>query len=461
MATITERASPVKVVLPSSPWFVSSSAANIPTGPTDTPRQNQFRIRQPGFGSRHIHDDAPFTLWDAAKTEFRQPLDHELEWICQRYHAHRILVELPDVFVQTSSPPDPIPLTLAGAVVRFIPPDLNLHTTIPKGKFFPYSTVKREDIIGHPIPRYAIPTESQCLHILQVLKQEMSIRSVHFLPPLIIVELNADDEVIYERKSLPGKAGGLNIVYHHSTESFWEGQSQLSLARITTPTLHVKDESDYLQHSPFQISPGVCLSSAASAAKTTWKTTTAGVVIQRGPERWLTVANRGFPATNEVFHPSPSGRHIGNIVNRWSARDLGFVAIDSSISFNNARYFSAPSPSRLVSENELLAGDWFEVDGISTGRIDLMARGRTFNRHNFEAPPPGSLPIKYLEWDISTVYSAFGPMGGDMIQDGVCGAPVVDEQGRVAGFFRRVDGSGIWAATASLGFLIDQGWSIL
>ena len=433
-------------------------------GSTNTPRQNQFRIRQPGFGSRHIHDDAPFTLWDAAKTEFRQPLDHELQWIYQRYHAHRILVELPDVLIQTSSPPDPIPLTLAGAVVRFIPLDLNLHTSIPQGKFVPYSTARREDIIGHPIPRYAIPTESQCLQILQVLKQEMSIRSVHFLPPLIIVELNADDGVIYERKSLPGKAGGLNIVYHHSTESFWDGQSQLSFARITTPTLHVKDESDYLQHSPFQISPGVCLSSAASAGthqyQTTWQNTTAGVMIQRGLERRLTVANNGFPATNKVFHPSPSGRHIGNIVNRWPAWDLAFVAIDPSIPFNNARYFSAPSPSRLVSENELLAGDWFEVDGISAGRVDLIVRGRTFNHHHILEAPPGSLPNKNLEWDISTVYSAFGPMGG-MIQDGVCGAPVVDEDGRVAGFFRFVNGSGIWAATASLGFVIDQGWSIL
>ena len=355
------------------------------------------------------------------------------------------------------------PLTLAAAVVRFVPPDFNLHTTIPQGKFFPYSTTTREDIVGHQLPRYAIPTESQCLQIIQVLKQEMSIRSIHFLPPLIIVELNVNDGIKYERKTLPAKAGGLNILYHHSSEAFWKGESQLSFARFTTPTLHVKDESDYLQQSPFQISPGVCLSSAGSAGthqhQSIWQNTTAGVMIQKGSERRLTVAEHGFSATNEVFHPSPSGRHIGNIVNRWPAWDLAFVAMDPSISFNNGRYFSAPSPSRLISETELLAGDWFEVDGISTGRIDLMARGRTLNYRVPEAPQ-GSAPINSLEWDLSTVYSVFGPMGG-AIQEGACGAPVVDDQGRVAGFFRVVDGSGIWAATASLGFLIHQGWSIV
>lgn len=453
----------MKVVLPSSPWFVTNPAANSATGATTMVREAQFREKRPGFGSRHIHDDAPFTLWDAAKSEFREPLDHEVQWIQDRYNAHRVLVELPDLFIQTSSPPDPIPLTLAAAVVRFLPLDLILHTTTPQGKFFPYGTKTREDIIGHQIPRFAIPTDSQCLQIIQALQQEMSIRSVHFLPPSIIVELNAHDGIKYERKTLPATAGGLNILYHHSPEAFWKGQSQLSFARITTPTLHVKDESDYLQQSPFQISPGVCLSSAASTGthqyQSTWQSSTAGVMIQRGAERRLTVANHGFPATNEVLHPSPSGRHIGMIFNRWPAWDLAFVTMDPSISFNNGRYFSAPSPSRLVSENELLAGDWFEVDGISTGRIDLMARGRTLN-HRIPEAPQGSVPIEYPEWDISTVYSVFGPMGG-AVQDGVCGAPVVDEEGRVAGFFRSVDESGIWAATASLGVLIHQGWSIV
>lgn len=376
-------------------------------------------------------------------------------------------MELPDIFIQTSSPPDPIPLTLGAAVVRFIPLDLNLHTTIPRGNFFPYSTTTRKDTLDYPIPRFVIPNESQCLQIIQILGQEISIRSVHFLPPLIIVELNAHDGMKYERKTLPAKAGGLNILYHHSPEAFWKGQSQLSFARITTPVLHVKDESNYLQTSPFQISPGVCLSSAASAGtpqyQPAWRNTTAGVMIQKGSERRLTVANHGFPATNEVFHPSPSGHHIGMIVNRWPGWNLALVAMDPSISFNNRRYFSAPSPRRLISENdELLAGDWFELDGISTGRTDLMARGRTFNHRIPEEAPQGSVPLKYPEWDISTVYSVFGPMGGGAVQDAVCGAPVVDDEGRLAGFFQLVDdGSGIWAATASLGFLIQQGWSIV
>ena len=463
MATMTKRASPVKVTLPASPWFVASPASDEALGAPSMIRETRFKIKQPGFGSRHIHDDAPFCLWDAEKCEYRDLLLHESQWIQERYNAHQILVELPDIFIQTSSPPDPLPLTLAAAVVRFYPLDLNLHTTIPQGRFFPYGTAKKEDILGFQIPRFVIPTEFQCQQIIQKLQEEISIRSIHFLPPIIIVELNADDEKVYGTRSLPAKAGGLNIMYHHSAEPFWKGQSQLSFARITTPPRHVRDESDYLQQSPFQISPGVCLSSAASAGNqqyhSLWQMTTAGLMIQRGPERCLTVANDGFKSSHEVFHPRPSGRRIGNIVHRWPAWDLAFVAIDPSISFNNARYFSAPSPARLVTPNDLLAGDWFEIDAISTGRVDMMARGRSYHHQAPEASQ-GSLPIQYVEWDISMLYSVFGALGGS-VQDGVCGAPAVDEEGRVAGFFRIVDGSGLWASTASLGFLIHQGWSIV
>jgi hypothetical protein len=464
MATVTKRASPVKVILPPSPWFVQNPSTDEAQRASDTAHETRFKFKQPGFGSRHIYDDAPFTLWDAAKSEYRNLLDGEAQWISERYKARRVLLNLPDIFIQTSSPPDPIPLTVAAAVVRFYPLDITMHTTIPQGKFYPYGTTTREDVLGYTLPLYATPTDTQCLEVIGKLKQEMSIRSVQFLPPAIIVEIHADDGRQYERKSLPAKAGGLNIMYHHSGEAFWKGQSQLSYARLTTPSHHVNDDSDYLRQTPFQLSPGVCLSSAAGPGddfcQSTWKSTTAGVMVQRGPERRLTAANHGFGASREVFHPSPSGRRIGEIVNRWPAWDLAFVAIDPSISFNNGRYFSAPPPARLISPQELLAGDWFELDGISTGRIDMMARGRTYDHHHHDTTNQTSVSVNYAEWDVSTLYSAFGPMGGK-IQEGVCGAPVVDVDGRVAGFFRFLDDSGMWASTASLESLIRQGWSIV
>lgn len=428
-------------------------------------RETQFKSKQPGFGSRHIHDDAPFTLWDSVKAEFREMLPEESEWVFKKYNARRILIEYPDIFIQTDSPPDPIPLILAAAIVRFYPLDVTLHTTIPRGSFFPYSTTQREDLLGYPVHRYEIPTDNQCLEIIEKLKKETSIRSVHFLPPVIIVGLHANDGRHYGRKTLPAKAGGLNIAYHHSEEGFWKGQSQLSYARLTTPSNQVSDNSDYLEQSPFQLSLGVCLSSGLGQGndmfKETWQSTTAGVMVQRGSERRLTVADHGFKPSQAVFHPSPSGRRIGEITTRWPAWDLAFVEIDPSISFKNARYFAAPSPTRLiVAEDELLVGDWFEVDGISTGRIDMMARGRTYNHHPDDATRQSMMPIKYQEWDVSTIYSMFGPTGGK-IQEGICGAPVVDEGGRVGGFFGFLDESGLWAATASLGFLIHQGWSIV
>lgn len=464
MITVTKRASPVKVTLPPSPWFVPSPNNDEEQGTSAVVRATRFRSRQPGFGSRHIYDDAPFTLWDTSRSVFRELHDSETKWIAERYKARRILVNLPDIFIQTSSPPIPIPLTIAAAVVRFYPLDIELHTTIPQGILVPYGTTQRQDILSYPLPLYAIPTHMQCLEVIERLKAEVSIRSVHFLPPVIIVEIQAHDGRKYDRKTLPAKAGGLNLMYHHSQEAFWGGQSQLSYARLTTPSHHVSDYADYLRQTPFQLSPGVCLGSATESANasfsSTWQATTAGVMVQRGSERRLTAANHGFKASCEVFHPSPSGRRIGEIVNRWPAWDLAFVAVDPSISFDNGRYFSAPPPTRLVAAQELMAGDWFELDGISTGRIDMMARGRMYDRPHLDSTTQSTVPVNYTEWDVSTLYSTFGAMGG-LIQHGVCGAPAVDVDGRVAGFFRFLDGSGMWASTASLEFLILQGWSIV
>ncbi len=461
MDALTLRASPVKLV---SPRYVQNLTMGVDQGNPASAHTAQFKFKQPGFGSRHIHDDAPFSLWDAAKEEYRDLLDDEAKWISTRYSATRILVDLPDIFIQTGSPPDPIPLTLAAAVVRFYPLDLTIHRTIPHGVFCPYSSTTREDVLGYTVPRYAIPTDEQCLEVIDKLEKEIAIRSIHFLPPMIIVEIQANDGRHYERKTLPSKAGGMKIIYHHNLEPFWKGQSQLSFARLTTPSEHVDDDSDYLGQSPFQLSPGVCLSSAAGVGdglfQSTWQSTTAGVMVQRGVERCLTAANHGFKSSGEVFHPRPSGRRIGEIVNRWPAWDLAFIAVDPSISFNNARYFSAPPPKRLIPASELLAGDWFEIDGMSTGRVDMMARGRMYDHVPEGTQDQGLVSVSYAEWDVSMLYSAFGPIGGD-VQDGICGAPVVDREGRVAGFFRFVDGSGLWASTASLGFLIQQGWSIV
>ena len=47
------------------------------------------------------------------------------------------------------------------------------------------------------------------------------------------------------------------------------------------------------------------------------------------------------------------------------------------------------------------------------------------------------------------------------VKDGVCGAPIVDRDGRVAGFFRWVDSSGLLAFAPALDPPMASGWSVV
>lgn len=43
-----------------------------------------------GFGSRHLYDSAPFTLWDKEKQDFRHPSPIEKNWMFSCYRATAI-----------------------------------------------------------------------------------------------------------------------------------------------------------------------------------------------------------------------------------------------------------------------------------------------------------------------------------------------------------------------------------
>lgn len=438
----------------SSPLLYSQAGVGNPNVPT-----SRFYETQPGFGSRHIADDAPFTLWNSTDSVFRTPSDAEWAWIQKRFGASKIFLEFPDIIITTDVPQaQPIPLTVAGCLARFVPPDVALLTVLPLGQFRPYGSANR-DIFPFPIPRFRFPTLEQRSAIVDALQEEVNIRAIHFVPPLIIVELSVTDGRGYARRSLLGKAGGLNIMYHHSEESFWSQPHEASYTRLITPTAAADDNTNYLYTEPFTVSPGVCISSPTHPNGMPGMSTSAGVLLQRGVERRLTVANHGFQHSSEVFHPEPtSGRRIGQIRLRLPPHDIALAELDPSITFDNQRYFEAPNPQRLVHHTEIQAGDWFECDGMSTGRIDLCARGLGAFYPQRDYHP--NIKIPYVNWNIELQFSAFGILGVG-VKDGICGAPLVDDNGRIAGMFRFIDNIGHFATTTSMDVLIHQGWAIV
>ena len=460
---IVTRKSPVKVS-PRQPAYVPSSSPHKDQSQSQSQSQrpNLFTTQNPGFGSRHVHDRAPFSLWDYESATFREPLARELDWMFATYRARAIHVNLPDIIIRTDQPPTEIPLTIGGVLVRFVPEDMVLPN-IPVGSLRPYPNSHRGDLLSSPLPLYSIPRHQECHKIIKLLELEVDIRAIHFLPPQIIVELDITSGKKYDRHSLPSRAGGMSIQYHEANKSFWKGLSQMGYERLITPTDTVVDDSDYLFSNPHKISPGVCLASSfvmeGNLPTSRWLSTSGGLLLQKGNKRYVSVANHGFPDSSEVYHPRPTGRAIGQITDRFPVWDLAFAQLDPSISFSNDQYFAAPKPTRLICVEEIKAGDWFEVDGYSTGRLDMCARGRSYVRPNMpEDVQP--VPIPYRDWMVETAYSLFGTIGAS-IKEGICGAPVVDQVGRVAGMFSLVDQSGMWAHTAGLDFFSNSGWSLV
>lgn len=87
------------------------------------------------------------------------------------------------------------------------------------------------------------------------------------------------------------------------------------------------------------LSPGVCVASAvldnSGLFTSTWQSKPAGIMLQQGSERVISVANQGFRHSDEVYHPTPLGRRIGQIVQTVPELEIGLVSLDPSISFSN------------------------------------------------------------------------------------------------------------------------------
>lgn len=316
------------------------------------PENQPFSHHSSGFGNRHSNDDAPFTFWNEVERAFRDPTHAELLWIRQKYKATSIDIAFPHICIKTLHPPYPIPCTVAAALVRFGPPDVSIELTPP---FFPkpYGDQKK-DVLDFKLPLFDFPEPATCAEIISKLSVELKMRAIHFLPPLIIVELAMGSA--HTRRSLPGRAGGKNIVYHDSPTSYWAGTVAKAYSSLLEPSELVQDYSDYLYTGRGILSPGVCLASAvldnSGLLTTTWQSTTAGIMLQQGSERAISVANDGFRQSEEVYHPTPLGRRIGQIVQRVPELDIGLVSLDPSISFSNRSHFQIGVISRHPTPGE-------------------------------------------------------------------------------------------------------------
>jgi hypothetical protein len=420
----------------------------------------RYQAPAPGYGNRHINDDAPFTLWDELRETYKSPSMDQLQMIRQRYEANDVYVVLPVVVIETATPPDPVPLTVAGLFAHFVPlGDMyspSFRQNLTKG----YSDPRMADPHPDHIKPWSAPTVKEMRSVALTLSQFCNVKAVNFLHPDIVVEIENDGRV-YPPRCLPAVVAGRVTFYYHGLEDFWGREKGLEdVPRVKQPDTAnaVIDDTCYLYQGDGKLCPGVKVSSkrsfVARYAREVSLSTSAGVLIRKGAERRLTLASHGFP-TNKVYHPNAGewDIEIGEIKERFPG-DLALAKLHSCFEFTNSRNFEAPSPKRLLTADEI-SSLWSACDGFSSGVVWLCLRGSRVSKTNVGWDTEGI----YDTWGLSERHRAYR-VGGDIV-DGICGAPIVDPEGGVGGFFHQLTHDGRVAITRTLDNLIKAGWSIV
>jgi hypothetical protein len=174
----------------------------------------------------------------------------------------------------------------------------------------------------------------------------------------------------------------------------------------------------------------------------------------------LTGANDGFQSGDEVYHPTTSGRRIGEIDERWQSLDIALIKLDPSITFRNQDYFEAKQPRHLLRYSEIVQGAWYCADGMSTGAVWLQNLGVRLLEAARPIPEGSSHPvmIEFSECFINRVYGATGSTA----VEGICGAALVEDDvdtGGISGFFQLANEN--YAFSPILDELIDRSWSVV
>ncbi|KFY47121.1 hypothetical protein V494_00165 [Pseudogymnoascus sp. VKM F-4513 (FW-928)] len=418
-----------------------------------------------GWGARHVNDDAPFTLWDEVKRQYRFPKGTEKDWCTSKFGDGQMASYGWFMTIETDNPPKPVPLTVGCMPVIFTSTGEKLWRLTPTSGY-------ANPRVPNPCPevqweRMTFPTKDQNIAILTALEPIANVRAIIYMPIWTIVELEYGDGREYQLASLPGTVGARTTLYHHEEEPFYKTMSKMARdrkldpAQSSIPGPTPQDKTNYLKESSF-LSPGCRVESGygmeGSRNEEGNTATSAGVKLQNiNGQEALTVSHHGLLDSKEVYHPLVSGDRIGEIYDDRPELGVSFVKLtpDASRQFRNDCYFQGQSPKVLLRGSDVVYGSWYEVDGMSSGLVSLLTYAPVSRKPQ---RPPGHPKIEYSRWEAHTLSAMFGVVN-NTICEGMCGAPIVEcETGGVAGFFHLSDGFNCLAA--QLDDLVAEGWQI-
>jgi hypothetical protein len=420
-----------------------------------------------GWGARHINDKAPFNLWDEQNREYRMPKGNEVQWLHNKFGDGQFGMSGWYLWIETANPPQPVPLTVGCMPVMFIGIGEEHWEPIPDS---PYPNPRVPDpcpALHWPIMTF--PTKEQNVALLTALEPIANLRAIIYMPHWTIVELEYGDGHAYEPKSLPGTVAGRTTLYHHAEAPFYKSMKNMTRARRVDPAQHFttnfgpmpQDSQNYLRQSS-HLSPGCRLECGygipGSQNEGINAATSAGVKLRNfNGQEVLTVSYHGFLISKEVYHPSADEDKIGDIIDTRPELDIALVkpTLAASAKFTNTCYFQAETPRVLLEGFQIKQGSWSEVDGMSSGLVNLLSYGRYYLKPK---RPAGHPEIEFRKWLAYSVDAMFGAVN-NTICDGMCGAPIVRcETGGVGGFFHLSDGLNCF--TAHLDDLVAEGWQL-
>jgi hypothetical protein len=250
------------------------------------------------------------------------------------------------------------------------------------------------------------------------------------------------------RTELPGRFGGRSVRYVSLPSASHARE------RLLTPGVLHEDNTDYRV---LGLMPGIKVCGESMM-------TSAGVIVeyQDGRKR-VTLANHGFYDGTDVYHPdSLPSFYFGSIIERYMFNDVACCDLNPNTTFSNKTYFAAQTPTKLVDaysmERSIDSEAWFEVEGMSTGRVFLLYSGPGSKLRNLSNELTDSHVI-----DHQIAFDWFGP--NNVVRGGICGAPIVyenapghDMDGAVVGFYFWDDGK--HAIVPTLDRFIDAGWKL-
>jgi hypothetical protein len=416
---------------------------------------------------RDSNDDAPFSLWIPSTGQYRDVTLDEVSWITKRFNAGTITVAGTfDIIVEIDTLSHLLPRTIGGMMAHFVPKGVHLDL-FPEAPIKPYGSHKIGDLIQESISMYDFPSNYHVSVIFEALQKIVDFHTVTFLPPVVVVELDVQTGRKYEKGSLPLTIGGCIVVWHQDSTPLFGHPKLAAKARLFDPTGTKRDEENYLTNTPHQLCPGVCLSSAplstSTSTQTIFSSTSAGVLLESPtePSPRLTVASQGFPHSHEVHHPHPPNL-IGKIDARMPHWDHALVRLGPNVMFTN-EYFNSPKPQALQPVEKVRPFTPYYVNGMSTGEIFLIAKGKKY--HKIDKSEIGEfkpIVVQHEAYEIAMAYMTNNFWQRDKESyDGICGSPIVDDKGNVAGFFQYISEDGKYILAPQVDFLIQMGYTIV